>query len=731
MLANSVVKLFESKTVLEDDLACSPTAIPAGLGKVVTVDRHLTPATKCRVGSDLTVNEGILNVMDLWISNKESKSALDRTLKAISRLLPKNNNLPSSLAPDLSVSKHYFCKACGMYSEHDDPCSICVTDNEAIENSSPENGHFFIFDIGCILKYWFEERNLEKLMHECRGNNNLGDGTYSDIQDGTIYKSVNSNSSRHDVNLVLGIDGVSLRKFSCKECWIVMAVPVEVPIHLRASFTTVVGIWYDKVKPKNMNEFLKPFCEKIKAINEDQGLCWKHPDTGETHKSQIEVPLVVADAPARAKEQNLMNFNSINGCNICEIATVRCAPQPGKKIIRYYRYRHNLTLRNKETMHHQAAQATDTGKPVKGVKGPSILSILPNFDILPAAFQSTCTACSWDPGSKLLRYLSSRLNPSNIQHPDFIHRIGRTFKHLSAWKASDYYYFLLYEALPVLQEFLPEMYFQHLILLVRSIFHLLKRKVSESDIIEAGLLLRLFVQEFQTLYGDRAMSYNVHQLCHLALSVKRFGPLHCNSAFPFENMNGIIAKATHGTNFVSQEIVNNIRIYQGVQRSERISKGLDSNITQFSQFCSGEVLGRCREVEVNHEEMELLGTSSVKVYSRAKLGFDVYTSEIHKKLKTANYYVMWKHKEANLYGSVRYFLERENVFSVCVRMLKIDHVNVIYHHETLKSVTHLIPFQLSDEVILINDQQILSTFVKVGKVKNFLYVRPNTLRSVL
>ncbi|KAK3918492.1 Ankyrin repeat and zinc finger domain-containing protein 1 [Frankliniella fusca] len=199
-------------------------------------------------GSDLTVNEGILNVMDLWISNKESKAALDRTLKAISRLLPKNNNLPSNahtvlsfiegLAPDLSVSKHYFCKACRMYSEHDDPCSICVTDNEAIENSSPENG----------------------------------DGTYSDIQDGTIYKSVNRNSSRHDVNLVLGIDGVSIRKGSCKECWIVMAVPVEVPIHLRASFTTVVGIWYDKVKPKNMNAFLKPFCEKIKAINEDQGL---------------------------------------------------------------------------------------------------------------------------------------------------------------------------------------------------------------------------------------------------------------------------------------------------------------------------------------------------------------------------------------------------------------------------------------------------------------------------
>ncbi|KAK3924497.1 DNA polymerase IV [Frankliniella fusca] len=706
-------------------------------------------------GSDLTVNEGILNVMDLWISNKESKAALDRTLKAISRLLPKNNNLPSSahtvlsfiegLAPDLSVSKHYFCKACGMYSEHDDPCSICVTDNEAIENSSPENGHFFIFDIGCILKYWFEERNLEKLMHECRGNNNYGDGTYSDIQDGTIYKSVNRNSSRHDVNLVLGIDGVSIRKGSCKECWIVMAVPVEVPIHLRASFTTVVGIWYDKVKPKNMNAFLKPFCEKIKAINEDQGLCWKHPDTGETHKSQIEVPLVVADAPARAKVQNLMNFNSINGCNICEIATVRCAPQPGKKRIRYYRYRHNLTLRNKETMHHQAVQATDTGKPVKGVKGPSILSILPNFDISTCCFPEYMHSVLLGSCKQIIKIFIEQTGPfklkdripaidkilTNIQHPDFIHRIGRTFKHLSAWKASDYYYFLLYEALPVLQEFLPEMYFQHLILLVRSIFHLLKRKVSESDIIEADLLLRLFVQEFQTLYGDRAMSYNVHQLCHLALSVKRFGPLHCNSAFPFENMNGIIAKATHGTNFVSQEIVNNIRIYQGVQRLERISKGLDSNITQFSQFCSGEVLGRCREVEVNHEEMELLGTSSVKVYSRAKLGFDVYTSEIHKKLKTANYYVMWKHKEANLYGSVRYFLERENVFSVCVRMLKIDHVNVIYHHETLKSVTHLIPFQISDEVILINDQQILSTFVKVGKVKNFLYVRPNTLRSVL
>lgn len=120
---------------------------------------------------------------------------------------------------------------------------------------------------------------------------------------------------------------------------------------------------------------------------------------------------------------------------------------------------------------------------------------------------------------------------------------------------------------------LPDVYLQHFTLLVMGIFKLLKRTVTEADIHEADVLLRLFVNDFGRLYGERELVSNVHQLLHLALCVRRYGPLHCFSAFIYEDLNGLIAKRTHGTNHVDVEIVNNIKICQGIHMLQNIVAG--------------------------------------------------------------------------------------------------------------------------------------------------------------
>ena len=48
-------------------------------------------------------------------------------------------------------------------------------------------------------------------------------------------------------------------------------------------------------------------------------------------------------------------------------------------------------------------------------------------------------------------------------------------------------------------------------------------------------LLHLFVGQAKELYGKEFLSYNVHNLIHLANDVDRFGHLDSFSAFPFEN----------------------------------------------------------------------------------------------------------------------------------------------------------------------------------------------------
>ena len=48
-------------------------------------------------------------------------------------------------------------------------------------------------------------------------------------------------------------------------------------------------------------------------------------------------------------------------------------------------------------------------------------------------------------------------------------------------------------------------------------------------------LLRLFVVDFGKIYGQIMLTYNVHNLIHLANDAKNFGALHNFSAFAFES----------------------------------------------------------------------------------------------------------------------------------------------------------------------------------------------------
>lgn len=81
---------------------------------------------------------------------------------------------------------------------------------------------------------------------------------------------------------------------------------------------------------------------------------------------------------------------------------------------------------------------------------------------------------------------------------------------------------------------------------------------------QADICLRVFVRQIDKLYGDRAYTYNMHQLLHLVLSVRRWGPLWATSAFLFENYNGFLSKSVHGTKHQGKELMRNLIIAQGV-----------------------------------------------------------------------------------------------------------------------------------------------------------------------
>ncbi|KAJ1524653.1 hypothetical protein ONE63_011136 [Megalurothrips usitatus] len=457
-----------------------------------------------------------------------------------------------------------------------------------------------------------------------------------------------------------------------------------------------------------MKTFLKPFAEEMVSLDQGigSGVSWVHPVTKQFHRSTVKLLVTVFDAPARAMGQNVMHHNGRYGCNVCETKACLTPPVPGHKRLRRFEYIHTPTLRTKDRMYGQAVRVNLEG--LDHAKGTSSLG----------------PWCIKDRISDLDEFLKI------FRHPSFVHRILRQLGSLKYWKASDFYYFMLFESLPCLKGHLPDIYFQHFTLLVLGIFKLLKTNVTELDISEADSLLRLFVMDFGRLDGPRSCTYSVHQLIHLGLCVRRFGPLHCWSAFVYEDLNGMVAKRTHGTNNVDAEIVRNIKICQGIHVLNNVARE-HHGMNVLRDPLQSEILGKELCVKSPVDELLLLQDNEPTVYSRAKLGYDTFTSEMHKTLKSQNFHVMWMGNEQFQYGSIKYFARTQHGDYVVIRLLKVDHTQVFYHRETQKCAEHLVPVSDTQHQVVIKFVDIVKSIVKVGRIGRYLYKRPNLYRYVL
>lgn len=73
--------------------------------------------------------------------------------------------------------------------------------------------------------------------------------------------------------------------------------------------------------------------------------------------------------------------------------------------------------------------------------------------------------------------------------------------------------------IPVIEKYLPDKYIQHWMLFVISLNILLQDKIRiQPDLEIAEYLIKKFVEEFEQLFGERELSYNIHQMIHLGLS---------------------------------------------------------------------------------------------------------------------------------------------------------------------------------------------------------------------
>ena len=233
---------------------------------------------------------------------------------------------------------------------------------------------------------------------------------------------------------------------------------------------------------------------------------------------------------------------------------------------------------------------------MNGIKGPSWLTFFPKFDIVNGIaidymhgvllgiqklllnlwFSDSHKSKPFSFYNKLV-VVEQRL--SGIKPTLTISRLPRSIHNeLKYWKASDFRAFLLFYGAAVLNGILDNERFVHYLLLVNSIFILLKDGSQENDIVEAENMLFEFVKHFSALYDKCYMTLNIHQLLHLPDSVRLLGPLYTHSCFSFEDKNGVLLKMIRGTQNIDNQIITGVSFLQKLPELKNTAIIKDSHI---------------------------------------------------------------------------------------------------------------------------------------------------------
>ena len=121
------------------------------------------------------------------------------------------------------------------------------------------------------------------------------------------------------------------------------------------------GIWLGPVKP-DMHAILKPIIDRINALTMDI----QTPQGSKKLKAKLLVG--VFDLPAKAAGVNMMQYNGKYGCLYCLDEGLHISH------CRIYLPSDSHQARNIKDIHKWSEQAIKDGKPIFGVKGPSVLT---------------------------------------------------------------------------------------------------------------------------------------------------------------------------------------------------------------------------------------------------------------------------------------------------------------------------------------------------------------------
>ena len=523
-------------------------------------------------------------------------------------------------------------------------------------------------------------------------------------------------SEQSNISLTWNTDGVPVFKSSKYNIWPLYFAINELPPQKRWCSDNVVlaGLWFGSNKP-NMLTFLKPFTESISNLY--TGIELYSPDIKANFFCRSMLLCGTCDLPAKAMVYNMTQFNGKYGCSHC-LQKGESLETGLKGNVHVYPYIQNDPTgpqRTDEELEQHSHEAVASQKPVFGVKGPSWLSVVPDYNVIKGnvvdymhcvllGVTKMLLKLWFDSGhSKEIWYCGTKVDEADsrllqIKPPLTITRTPRSIQqHRAYWKASEYRAWLLFYSVPIMLSILPQEYLAHHMLLVEAIYLLLQDVINHTEIKKAELLIQHYCFKVEFYYGKRFMTANLHHLLHLPQVVHDFGPLYSYSCFPYEGLNGQLLNCIKGTQHVEIQILETICISQSLPFIAQTHLRLGSEENDFylrmtsvkhaseRETPIGEnhrALGTIKQVsslsDPMHQQALLVITKSTHLgmFSRAAIGSCTFHSLQHTQTKKRNNYTVSYYQNNELHcGEILYFItDYTSIFAVITPFIDLQSI---------------------------------------------------------
>lgn len=249
-------------------------------------------------------------------------------------------------------------------------------------------------------------------------------------------------------------------------------------------------------------------------------------------------------------------------------------------------------------------------------------------------------------------------------------------------------------------------YLDNLAKLVDSMHILCSTAITPTQLIKGKELLLSYVNEFEQLYGEENMVYNVHQLTHIPECVENNGPLFLYSTYPMEDYIGYLVSLVHGTTDVTHQICEKYLLEKhliGHLKKSCLAKKFYDEIQSELTFSvtlkidKTLLIGKPKrylgdsDLSLIREYLEISNDEEIEEYDSVLWNGEIFYERVNenRKKRTCDSFIF--NVESNRFGEIKsiFVINKQVYFLVDEKYIVLDNPD--------NSTEHIIFLQLIDE----------------------------------